>query len=168
MDRNLHDLTGDLEAVTKRLRDERPEVTGLALDRIKRRAISQASAASGSWAPKKGLFMKPRIAVALVLAMGLLTSGTGATLAVISESGSAAQVQYPDLKPKESVDPGVLGSEPGGDDTAVQEEQQVANSGSGELPFTGFLAIPLLVVGVGFLVAGGVLRSRAGSGDKTG
>ncbi len=34
--------------------------------------------------------MKPRIAVALVLAMGLLTSGTGATLAVISESGSAA------------------------------------------------------------------------------
>ena len=111
--------------------------------------------------------MKPRIAVALVLAMGLLTSGTGATLAVISESGSAAQVQYPDLKPKDRINPGVLGSEPGGDGTAVQEEQQVASSGGSELPFTGFLAIPLLVVGVGFLVAGGVLRSRAGS-DKTG
>ena len=109
--------------------------------------------------------MKPRIAVALVLAMGLLTSGTGATLAVISESGSAAQVQYPDLKPKESIDPGVLGSDPGGNG-AVQEEQQVATGGS-ELPFTGFLAIPLLVVGVVFLVTGGVLRSRAG-GDKTG
>jgi len=102
--------------------------------------------------------MKPRIAVALVLAMGLLTSGTGATLAVISESGSAAQVQYPDLKPKESIDPGVL---------AVQEEQQVASSGGSELPFTGFLAIPLLVMGVAFLVGGGMLRSRAG-GDKTG
>ena len=111
--------------------------------------------------------MKPRIAVALVLAMGLLTSGTGATLAVISESGSAAQVQYPDLKPKESVKPGVLGSEPG-DGAKVQEEAQVANSGGGELPFTGFLAIPLLVAGVGFLVTGGVLRSRAGTGDKTG
>ena len=109
--------------------------------------------------------MKPRIAVAFILAMGLLTSGTGATLAVISESGSAAQVQYPDLKPKESIDPGVLGSEPGGGGS-VQEEEQVATGGS-ELPFTGFLAIPLLVVGVVFLVTGGVLRSRAGS-DKTG
>jgi hypothetical protein len=167
MDRNRHDLTGDLEALASRLRDDRPEITGLELDRIKRRAISQAAATAGSWAPKKGLFMKPRIAVALVLAMGLLTSGTGATLAVISESGSAAQVQYPDLKPKESIDPGVLGSDPGGGGSAVQEEQQVANSGGSELPFTGFLAIPLLVVGVVFLVTGGVLRSRA-SGDKTG
>jgi hypothetical protein len=166
MDRNSHDLTGDLEAVARRLHDERPEATGLALDRIKRRAMTQASAAAGSWAPKKGLFMKPRIAVALVLAMGLLTSGTGATLAVISESGSAAQVQYPDLKPKESIDPGVLGSDPGGGGSAVQEEEQVATGGS-ELPFTGFLAIPLLVAGVGFLVAGGVLRSRSGD-DKTG
>ena len=110
--------------------------------------------------------MKPRIAVALVLAMGLLTSGTGATLAVISESGSAAQVQYPDLKPKESVKPDVLGSEPDGD-AQVQEEQQVANSGGSELPFTGFLAIPLLIVGAGFLVTGGAMRSRA-RGDKTG
>jgi len=166
MDRNPHDLPGDLEAVASRLRADRPEITGLELDRVKRRAISQASAAAGSWAPKKGLFMKPRIAVALVLAMGLLTSGTGATLAVISESGSAAKVQYPDLKPKETVKPGVLGSEPGGAGE-VQEEQQVSNSGGSELPFTGFLAIPLLVVGVAFLVTGGALRSRAKS-DKTG
>ena len=167
MDRNPHELTGDLEVLARRLRDNRPEITGLELDRIKRRAISKAAAPSGAWAPKKGLFMKPRIAVALVLAMGLLTSGTGATLAVISESGSAAQVQYPDLKPKESVNPGVLGSEPGGGGSAVQEERQVGNSGGSELPFTGFLAIPLLAVGVVFLVVGGVLRSRA-SGDKSG
>src|SRR5688572_31479516 len=168
MDRNSHDLTGDLEAVARRLRDERPEVTGLALDRIKRRAITRASAAAGSWAPKKGLFMKPRIAVALVLAMGLLTSGTGATLAVISESGSAAQVQYPDLKPKESIDPDVLGSdEPSGSATSIQEEQQVASGGGGELPFTGFLAIPLLIVGVLFLVAGGFMRSRTRMDDAS-
>jgi len=167
MDRYPHDPSGDLEALGRRLRDDRPEVDGLELDRIKRRAITQASAAAGSWAPKKGLFMKPRIAVAFILAMGLLTSGTGATLAVISESGSAAQVQYPDLKPKESVNPGVLGKDakPAAN---VQEEQQVASSGGSELPFTGFLAIPLLVVGVGFLVGGGFLRSRAGSDDKTG
>jgi len=109
--------------------------------------------------------MKPRIAVALVLAVGLLASGTGATLAVISESGSAAEVQYPELKPKESINPGVLGSD-SGRGAAVQEEQQVATGGS-ELPFTGFLAIPLLVAGVVFLVTGGVMRSRS-SGDKTG
>jgi hypothetical protein len=160
MDRNSHDLTGDLEAVARRLRDDRPRITELELDRLKRRAISQASAT-----PRKGLFMRPRIAVALVLAIGLLTCGTGATLAVISESGSAALVQYPELKPKETIKPGVLGSEPTGA-AQVQEEQQVATGGS-ELPFTGFLAIPLLVLGVVFLVTGGVLRSRS-SGDKTG
>ena len=111
--------------------------------------------------------MKPRIAVAFILALGLLTSGTGATLAVISESGSAAQVQYPDLKPKETVNPGVLGKDPT-PAANVQEEQQVASSGGSELPFTGFLAIPLLVAGVGFLVTGGFIRSRSGSDDKTG
>jgi hypothetical protein len=156
MDRNSHDLTGDLEAVARRLRNDRPQITGLDLDRVKRRAISQSPASAG--------FMKPRIAVALVLAIGLLTCGTGATLAVISESGSAAEIQYPDLKPKQSINTGVLGADTGGG-AAVQEEQQVATGGS-ELPFTGFLAIPLLVLGVAFLVTGGVMRSRS-SGDKT-
>jgi hypothetical protein len=156
MDMNSHDLTGDLDAVAKRLRDDRPRITELELDRAKRRAISQAAPVA---------MMKPRIAVAFVLAIGLLTGGTGATLAVISESGSAAEVQYPELQPKESINPGVLGSERSGA-AQVQEEQQVATGGS-ELPFTGFLAIPLLVAGVAFLVTGGVLRSRS-SGDKTG
>lgn len=108
--------------------------------------------------------MKPRIAVAFVLAMGLLSSGTGATLAVISESGSAAQVQYPDLKPNKTVKPDVLGSDEPTAGAAVQEEEQVASSGGGELPFTGFLAIPLLIIGVFFLIGGFVLRSRAGRG----
>ena len=109
--------------------------------------------------------MKPRIAIALVLAMGLLTSGTGATLAVISESGSAAQVQYPDIDPKKDEEPDTLGKDPGDPLAAVQEEEQVASSGGSELPFTGFLAIPLLVVGVLFLVGGGVMRSRTRRGD---
>jgi hypothetical protein len=107
MGRNPHHLTPELEELARLLRDERPEATGLELDRIKRRAITRASAGHHAWAPKKGLFMKPRIAVAVVLAIGLLTSGTGATLAVISESGSAARVQYPDLKPNKA-DPQTL------------------------------------------------------------
>ena len=108
--------------------------------------------------------MKPRIAVAFILAMGLLTSGTGATLAVISESGNAAKVQYPDLNPKTDR-PDVIGSQEPLAAPAVQEEDQVASSGGAELPFTGFLAIPLLIVGVLFLVAGGVMRSRTGRDD---
>ena len=106
--------------------------------------------------------MKPRIAVAFVLALGLLSSGTGATLAVISESGSAAQVQYPDLKPQNTGRPDVLGSDQptGQGATSIQEEKQVASSGGRELPFTGFLAIPLLIVGVLFLVGGGMMRAR--------
>src|SRR5215212_4066331 len=165
MDRNPHDPTGDLEAVARRLRDGRPEITHAELDRVKRRALSQATA--GSWAPKKGLFMKPRIAVAFVLAVGLLTSGTGATLAVISESGSAAQVQYPDLKPKDTAKPDVIGSnQPTATGATLQEEDQVASSGGGELPFTGFLAIPLLIVGALCLVAGGFMRSRTRERDQ--
>lgn len=106
--------------------------------------------------------MKPRIAVAFVLAIGLLSSGTGATLAVISDSGSAAQVQYPDLKPKDTIKPNVLGSDQPSTAGAanIQEENQVASSGGRELPFTGFLAIPLLLAGVALLVTGGVMRSR--------
>jgi hypothetical protein len=161
MDTNSHDLTPEMETVAKRLRDGRPQASGLELDRIKRRAMSQASAGrSAAYIPKKGLFMKPRIAVAFVLAIGLLTSGTGATLAVISESGSAAQVQYPDLQPKDTVEPDVLGSDEPSATPSVQEEDQVASSGGSELPFTGFLAIPLLIVGVLALVAGGFMRSR--------
>lgn len=162
MSRNQQDLTPELEAVAKRLRSDRPEATGLELDRIKQRAITQASSDRAAWAPKKGLFMKPRIAVAFVLAIGLLTSGTGATLAVISDSGSAAQVQYPDLKPKDTIKPNVLGSDQPSANGAssIQEENQVASSGGRELPFTGFLAIPLLIAGVALLVTGGVMRSR--------
>lgn len=177
---NPIDKSGDLEAVGRRLRDERPEATAVELDRIKRRAIAQASAADLAWAPRKGLFMKPRIAVVFVLSLGLLMSGSGATLAVISSSDNAGKVQYPDLSERQGDDGAgdVLGSEDttppadndsgGGDEAAggdeapaVQEERQVASSGGGgDLPFTGFLAIPLLIVGVMLLVAGGVMRTR--------
>jgi hypothetical protein len=169
MDVNSNDLTPELEDVARRLRDNRPEATGLELDRIKRRAMTRGAAGRGAFVPKKGFFMKPRIAVAFVLAIGLLTSGTGATLAVISESGSAAQVQYPELTPKDTAKPDVLGSDqPTASGAALQEEDQVASSGGGELPFTGFLAIPLLIVGALCLVAGGFMRSRTRERGQSG
>lgn len=165
MVKNADELTSELEAVGCRLFDERPEATALELDRIKQRAISQSSAGGGAWVPRKGLLMKPRIAVVFVLSLGLLMSGSGATLAVISDSGSAGRVQYPDLNETEGKEE-VTRSIGGGDTGAtpsVQEERQVASSGGGELPFTGFLAIPLLIAGVMLLVAGGVMRMRTGS-----
>lgn len=126
--------------------------------------------------------MKPRIAVVFVLSLGLLMSGSGATLAVISDSDNAGKVQYPDLTEeggqqgaKDEVGD-VLGSEEtnggdqggGADDApAIQEERQVGSSGGGgDLPFTGFLAIPLLVIGVMLLVAGGVMRTRTRPGSE--
>jgi hypothetical protein len=186
-------MTGDLEAVESRLRNDRPEATTLELDRMKQRAIAQASA-GGAWVPRKGLFMKPRIAVVFVLSLGLLMSGSGATLAVISDSDNAGKVQYPDLTETrgggEKNEVGdVLGSEEtsgGGGDTeggaggggggggaeegsgGIQEEEQIASSGNGgDLPFTGFLAIPLLVIGVMLLVAGGVMRTRTHAGSES-
>lgn len=117
--------------------------------------------------------MKPRIAVVFALALGLLMSGTGATLAVISDTDNAGSAQYPELGSAEDGGDLLAPLEEGGQAPErstganvpqIQEERQVASSGSGqELPFTGFLAIPLLILGVLLLVAGGFMRTRTGA-----
>ena len=100
-------------------------------------------------------------------------SGTGAGLAVqgFDQSGDdASQAQYPS-----GGEGGVLGEEdtsgdlPEGDDDAVEEEddaqvaQQVESGDS--LPFTGFAAIPVLVVGVALIGGGLMLRRQSPKGD---
>lgn len=100
-----------------------------------------------------------------MLVAGLLMTGTGGALAIsgISGSGSAASQQYPDSsgKPTEKV----LGAtkNPGARVTPadVQAVQQEASGSNGGLPFTGYLAIPVLLCGVALLGAGLVLRRRA-------
>lgn len=102
-------------------------------------------------------------------------SGTGATLAVtgLASSGSASSAQYPEPESENT-----LGTKDNGnsssakpDSTATvvtpaetQAVRQVATSSSGTLPFTGFLAIPVLIVGVGLLGAGVAMRMRHRSG----
>lgn len=90
--------------------------------------------------------MKSRMAMALVLTVGMLMSMTGAGLAVSgsSGSGSAATAQYPpNNPPKNVIDP-----------------KATAQAKTGSLPFTGYAAVPILLVGVVLLGTGFVLRRR--------
>jgi len=125
--------------------------------------------------------MKSRLALLSMIVLGLMMSTTGATLAITgsSGSGSAGIAQYfgaPDGDDQEVLgDTDGQGTQPqdslgdeenAGDDgsgTEPQAAQQVAATGDGggnSLPFTGFLAIPLLIGGVALVGTGAVLRRR--------
>lgn len=123
--------------------------------------------------------MKSRLAILSMLVLGMLLSTAGAGLAVsgFSESGNAAQVQYPPVNPPDEVD--VLGDEDqsqGGQDVLPEEDQgneapaaptqpsrQVeSGAGNASLPFTGFAAIPILIGGIALMTVGLVLRRRTG------
>jgi hypothetical protein len=170
----------ELREVERQLRDNRPELTGLELDAIKLRTMA-------STAPKSpplqgigmGAFMKSRVALVLVLALGVFMSGTGATLAVtgLAQSGSASSAQYPSNNNGKHATLGVhesgksegtpAATEPVVEEEAAQPVRQVATSSGSTLPFTGFLAIPVLIIGVGLLGAGVAMRMRNRSGDHT-
>ena len=87
---NEERLPVELEEFGQRLRDERPQPSPLELDRIKTRAMTQASRATS---PRmKGRPMKSRLASILVVA-GLLVGGTTGVLAAtggIPGSGGTA------------------------------------------------------------------------------
>lgn len=133
--------------------------------------------------------LKSRVALTALIVLGALMSGTGATLAVTgsSGSGSAEQQQYTtptttttptpppnDTPPSNDTSDGgptlapqqeVAGDESEGgsstDDSEPAEQVEVASDGEDSLPFTGFLAIPLLFGGVAMIAVGGVLRHRS-------
>lgn len=79
--------------------------------------------------------MKRRLAITLVLVLGLVPVAPATSFATLSDSGNAAEVQYPD----------------------VPEERESGNAG---LPVTGYVAIPILAVGAVLLLVGGVMRVR--------
>ncbi len=85
--------------------------------------------------------MRMRIAVGLVLVIGMMATTPVTAGAQISDSDNAAAVQYPDMQTREE------------------------NSEEDTLPFTGFVALPLLVTGVVLLAAGGVMQHRARQRD---
>jgi hypothetical protein len=160
----------DHDDVIRLLRDERPQISELELDEIKQRVRRRART------PRKGQFMRSRLAILLTLVLGLMLSTTGAGLALQGQgpSNDAAQSQYNpggDVGGEEDENPpggGNLGEEddtpadqPGGGTAPEQESRQVEAGGDGgELPFTGFAAIPILLVGIALLGTGLVLRRQ--------
>jgi hypothetical protein len=82
-----------------------------------------------------------RIAVGLILIISLMAIGTATAGAQISDQDNAAAVQYPDIQTREE------------------------NPSESNLPFTGFVAIPLLVTGAVLLSAGGVMHVRTRQRD---
>ena len=169
-DSDRNPFPAELREVEHRLSSNRPELTALELDAIKRRAMTSATRKHPSlFSRPKGFLMKSRLAVTMMLALGLLMSGTGATLAVsgLSSSGSAAQSQYPDNEPAADVlaDDTTPAAVPAA--TTVQPTRQVSTTDSDTLPFTGFLAIPVLLGGVALLGTGAVLRRRSRDDDAT-
>ena len=86
--------------------------------------------------------MRMRIAIGFALVIGLMAMGPVTAGAQISDSDNAAAVQYPDIQTRE-------------------ESPSEGNS----LPFTGFVAIPLLLTGAVLLVSGGVMHVRTRQRD---
>ncbi|HEX3735797.1 MAG TPA: hypothetical protein VHU86_11685 [Solirubrobacterales bacterium] len=76
------------------------------------------------------------------------------------ESGSGSGCSH------ESEHCGPTSSGGNGEACETQEVRQVETS-SGSLPFTGFMAIPVLIIGLGLLGGGVAMRLRMRSGNHT-
>lgn len=164
----FHDdeLGSELQPIADRLRAERPTLSAMELDVVKQRA---RAAATRPTTPKRG-FMRSRLAILLMLVLGLTFSTTGAGLAIsgfADGGGQAAATQYDNGDDGGGVLPDSdNGDDNGGggnaadetDEADVQPARQFESAQGGSLPFTGFAAIPVLVLGLGLLSAGLIVR----------
>jgi hypothetical protein len=175
MSKRYHErLPGELQETEARLRDERPRLDALELDRVKLRAMSAERST------QKGPLMKSRLAITTMLVLGIFMSTTGAGLAITggtvsqdagqeATGGQEGQTLGQEDRGDQGNGPAgatqgedqVLGPTGGGGGEASPEDQVAATAEGGEtLPFTGFLAIPLMIGGVALLGGGLVLRRR--------
>lgn len=158
---NDDELGSELQPVADRLRAERPTLSAMELDAVKQRA---RAAATRPTTTKRG-FMRSRLAILLMLVLGLTFSTTGAGLAIsgfADGGGQAAATQYDNdddgggvLPDSDDENGNGGGSSP---EASVQPARQFESTNGGSLPFTGFAAIPVLVLGLGLLSAGLIVR----------
>ena len=94
--------------------------------------------------------MRTRSAITVLLAAGLLMSGGGVALG-IGDLHNASIAQYGTVTTPVTLKPVIA---QGG----VRAAAQVGTTSTGTLPFTGLAAIPLVLIGVGLVVGGLVLR----------
>ena len=159
--------------------------------RTRMSAASAAGARSRKGTPMKSRIAMTALLVCGMLMSG---TGATLALSGNSGSGSAAEAQYPPaVVPHTPGTTPTLGSPPpagdeqgeaeegtqppaspgtdggsGPDEDVTQVPRQVvlgAESGSDALPFTGFAAIPILLVGVAMLGTGLVIRRRSNGAD---
>jgi cytoskeletal protein RodZ len=99
-----HDPEPEFAEVAARLRAERPDPTALELDELRRRIHARAERGSRGKHQRRGMFMKSRMAITMMLVLGLMLSTVGAGLAVtgVSETGDAGVVQYAQEQPSTS------------------------------------------------------------------
>jgi hypothetical protein len=153
------DFDDELRSIADQLRSGRPTATALELDELKQRV--KARTASRSHNRRTTGFMRSRAVILTAMVFGFLLSTTGAGLAIsgFSDNDQASVAQYPSNQPGGEVLPGT--SEGDDSDNSVQPARQVQaglQEESSQLPFTGFAAIPVLVMGLGLLGGGLVMR----------
>jgi hypothetical protein len=164
MDRFNNETPFADDALEQRLRSERPELSALQMDAVKGN-VRRRVQTRGNQFPGRSL-MKSRLALTLVLVLGLMMTGTGATIAITgaSDNGSAGVAQYGTGNNGNNGNEGgnLAGEEQGGGggENTQPAEQVAAQGGSGSLPFTGFVALPLLIGGAALAGTGAVMRRR--------
>lgn len=168
-------LPADLADVAQRLTQDAPRMSALELDELKRR-VTTRGARNATHQTRS--IMRARFTFTSLLAAGILMTSGGATLAVSGLAERADEEQYGTTTTKSATVPsGTLGAtgvadspseqtSPNQDENAgaaptAQAPRQVAQSGGGDLPFTGYAGIPVLLIGIALLASGLVLRRNA-------